>query len=47
MSRVPLDVGDALVVKQVELHRTDDHPLQPEQWRLALGFKLLLGHGAH
>ena len=28
VSRVPLRAGDALIVKQIELHRTDDHPLR-------------------
>ena len=41
VSRVPLAAGDVLVVKQLELHRTDDHALRPQQWRLALGFKVL------
>eukprot|EP00900_Chrysochromulina_parva_P015826 jgi/Chrpa1/24244/Chrysochromulina_OHIO_Genome00021019-RA len=25
----------------VEIHRTDSHALQPDQWRLAIGFKVL------
>ena len=40
VSNVPLGVGDALVLKQLEIHRTD--PLVHEgQWRLALGLKIL------
>ena len=40
VSNVPLGVGDALVLKQLEIHRTD--PLVREgQWRLALGLKVL------
>jgi len=38
---VPLEVGDALVVRQVEIHRTDMHPLDERQWRLAIGFKVI------
>jgi hypothetical protein len=40
-SNVPLESGDALVLRQVEIHRTDVHVLSPTQWRLALGFKVL------
>ena len=40
VSNVPLGVGDALLLKQVEIHRTD--PVVREgQYRLALGLKLL------
>jgi hypothetical protein len=28
-------------ISQVEIHRTDSHALQPDQWRLAIGFKVL------
>lgn len=38
---VPLARGDALILRQPEVHRTDRHPLEPGQWRLALGFKVL------
>ena len=41
VSRVPLGRGDALILKQTEVHRTDRIPLQPGQWRLAIGFKVL------
>lgn len=41
VSNVPLALGDALVLKQVEIHRTDSRPLLPQQWRLALGLKVL------
>ena len=40
-TNVPLAAGDALIVRQIELHRTDHHALRPSQWRLALGFKVL------
>jgi hypothetical protein len=40
-ANVPLAPGDALVLRQPEVHRTDRHRLRPEQWRLALGFKVL------
>lgn len=40
-TNVPLEVGDALVVRQVEIHRTDTHVVDSRQWRLALGFKIL------
>ena len=39
--QVPLEAGDALIVRQIEIHRTDMHPLDAHQWRLALGFKVL------
>lgn len=38
VTNVPLEAGDALLLRQVELHRTDTHELPPDQWRLALGF---------
>lgn len=38
---IPLAPGDALVLRQPEVHRTDRQRLQPGQWRLALGFKVL------
>ena len=41
VSNTPLGVGDALVVRQLEIHRTDRQELQAEQWRLALGFKVI------
>mmetsp|Transcript_36699 Transcript_36699/g.91449 ORF Transcript_36699/g.91449 Transcript_36699/m.91449 type:complete len:365 (+) Transcript_36699:92-1186(+) len=40
-TNVPLESGDALLLRQVEMHRTDTRPLQPGEWRLALGFKVL------
>lgn len=40
ISNVPLRVGDALVLRQVEIHRTDAR-IREGQWRLALGFKVL------
>ena len=40
-ARPPLPNGDALIVRQLELHRTDDAQLRPGQWRLGLGFKVL------
>jgi uncharacterized membrane protein YgcG len=41
VANVPLAAGDGLVLKQVEIHRTDSTPLRPDQWRLALGLKVL------
>ena len=41
VSNTPLGVGDALVVRQLEIHRTDRQQLAAEQWRLALGFKVI------
>lgn len=41
VSNPELAEGDALVVRQVEVHRTDRQPLEPGQWRLALGFKVI------
>lgn len=38
---VPLAPGDALVLRQVEIHRTDAHQPESDQWRLALGFKVM------
>ena len=38
---VPLAPGDALILRQPEVHRTDRYKLRPDQWRLALGFKVL------
>lgn len=38
---VPLAPGDALVLRQVEIHRTDARRPEPDQWRLALGFKVM------
>ena len=35
------DAQHALILRQPEVHRTDRHRLRPEQWRLALGFKVL------
>ena len=40
-SNIPLRVGDALVLRQYEVHRTDRAPLEPWQMRLAIGFKLM------
>ena len=34
-------LGDALVVRQLEIHQTDQDVLAPSQWRLALGFKFV------
>ena len=39
--RVPLEKGDALIVRQVEIHRTDMHEIDTRQWRLAIGFKVV------
>lgn len=41
ISNIPLKPGDALIVRQPEVHRTDRQALSPNQWRLALGFKVL------
>lgn len=41
VSRVPLAPGDALVLRQMEVHRTDKLPLESHQWRLGIGFKVL------
>lgn len=41
VTNVPLEAGDALLLRQVELHRTDTAALGPADWRLALGFKVL------
>ncbi|CAK9072210.1 unnamed protein product [Durusdinium trenchii] len=40
-TRFTLDVGDALVVRQDELHVSDQEPLQADQHRLAVGFKFM------
>ena len=40
-SSFELSPGDALVVRQPEIHRTDTGTLEPAQWRLALGFKVI------
>ena len=40
-TNVPLEAGDALIVRQIEIHRTDTHDVDKRQWRLALGFKIL------
>ena len=40
-SRQPLQPGDALVLKPLEVHRTDPGVLNASQWRLAIGFKVL------
>lgn len=37
----PLEPGDAFILRQPEVHRTDRHRLRSDQWRLALGFKVL------
>lgn len=36
-----LEPGDAFILRQPEVHRTDRHAIRPDQWRLALGFKVL------
>ena len=41
VSRRPLRRGQALVLRQREVHRTDLVRLRPQQWRLAIGFKVL------
>ena len=41
VSNVPLDVGDALIVRQLEVHRTDAVEIPAGSWRLGLGFKVL------
>lgn len=41
VSRLPLRRGEALVLRQMEVHRTDKTKLHSGQWRLAIGFKLL------
>ena len=40
---VPMQVGDALVLRQPEIHRTERRQIGADQWRLALGFKVLDG----
>lgn len=40
-TREPLALGDALVLRQLEIHRTDDDPLDAGHRRLALGFKFI------
>ena len=40
-SFVPLTIGGALVVRQPEVHRTDITEINEQQWRLALGFKVM------
>jgi len=40
-TQFPVEVGDALVVRQMELHGTDSAPLRPDQFRLAVGFKFV------
>ena len=44
VSRRPLRRGEALVLRQREVHRTDLIKLRPQQWRLAIGFKVLERH---
>ncbi|CAJ1418676.1 unnamed protein product [Effrenium voratum] len=39
--RFGLEVGDALVLRQYELHTTDQDPLQDHQFRLAVGVKVV------
>ena len=41
VSRVPLRRGEGLVLRQLEVHRTDRRALRAGAWRLAIGFKLL------
>ena len=41
IAQLPLDRGEALVLRQPEIHRTDRHPLTTSQWRLGIGFKVL------
>ncbi|CAE7797307.1 unnamed protein product [Symbiodinium sp. CCMP2592] len=41
MERFNMKVGDALVLRQYEMHTTDQDPLQPHQFRLAVGVKVL------
>merc|ERR1719203_1558076 len=41
ITHVPLSIGEALVVKQPEIHRTDANEIASEQWRLGIGFKLM------
>ncbi|CAJ1356033.1 unnamed protein product [Effrenium voratum] len=39
--KFPLQVGDALVVRQDELHVSDQEPVKDHQFRLAVGFKFM------
>ena len=40
-SNIPLAVGEALVLKQPEIHRTDKEKVRKDQKRLAIGFKVM------
>jgi hypothetical protein len=40
-TQFPLEIGDALVVRQHELHGTDNNALNEGQCRLAVGFKFM------
>lgn len=37
----PLKPRHCVRVRQIEIHRTDSHAVDPNQWRLAIGFKML------
>ena len=41
VSNLPLEAGEALVLRQEEVHRSDQRDLPRQQWRLALGFKVM------
>lgn len=40
-TRFPMNIGDALVVRQQEIHGTDQDQLKSNQFRLAIGFKFI------
>merc|ERR1719414_1591428 len=40
-TNLPLSIGEALIVKQPEIHKTDHDDISKEQWRLGLGFKVV------
>lgn len=41
VSNLPLEAGEALVLRQEEVHQSDQRDLPRQQWRLALGFKVM------
>merc|ERR550532_1244178 len=40
-TNVPLSIGEALIVKQPEVHQTDHDNISKGQWRLGIGFKVV------
>jgi hypothetical protein len=40
-TRTPLSIGEALVIKEVDIHHTEDGSIPVGQWRLGIGFKVM------